>query len=425
MENARLLNEIRERQGELDVTFQSMGDGVALFDETHRLAAWNQNFQNMLEVPGEVVAAHPSFADYLQYLADRGEYGPSPGATVERLRAQVGQSDSFERTRPNGQTIQIRTNPTPTGGFVIIYTDITERKRAEEALRTARDAAESTLDDLRRAQDRLVQSEKMASLGQLTAGVAHEIKNPLNFVNNFSDLSIDLLDELNEAVAPDKVDVSADLRTEIDELTDMLKGNLAKIAEHGRRADSIVKNMLLHARSGSGEQRPADVNALAEEALNLAYHGARAETPSFNITMEKEFDPDVGEVELLPQEFTRVLVNLINNGFYATRKRAETAGSGYKPTLRLTTRVLDGQVEIRVRDNGTGMPASVREKIFEPFFTTKPAGEGTGLGLSLSFDIVVKQHGGQISVDSEPGSFTEFRVIIPRQAPAAAQGSHA
>ena len=290
--------------------------------------------------------------------------------------------------------------------------------RGEEA-RRARAAAEATLADLRRAQDRLVQSEKMASLGQLTAGIAHEIKNPLNFINNFSDLSGDLLDELSAALAPEKLELAAELRAEIDELTAILKGNLRKITEHGRRADSIVKNMLLHSRADSGERRPVDLNATAEEALNLAYHGARAQMPGFNITLEKDFDPEAGMAELFPQEIIRVLLNLISNGFYAAHKRAEAqSGGGFEPTLRLSTRDLGGQVEIRVRDNGTGIAETIREKIFEPFFTTKPAGEGTGLGLSLSYDIVVKQHGGQMSVDSQENAFTEFVIILPRTPPA-------
>ncbi len=287
--------------------------------------------------------------------------------------------------------------------------------RGEEA-RRARIAAEAALSDLRRTQDRLVQTEKLASLGQLTAGIAHEIKNPLNFVNNFSDLSVDLLEELHEAVAPDKLDLLPELRAEIDEITTTLKGNLAKIAQHGRRADSIVKNMLLHSRSGPSEHGAIDLNATVEEALNLAYHGARAATQGFNITMEKALDPKVGTVDAFPQEFIRVMLNLINNGFYAAHKRAaQIADPSFEPMLTLTTRDLGDQVEIRVRDNGTGIPADAREKIFEPFFTTKPAGEGTGLGLSLSHDIVVKQHGGQLSVDSQVDAYTEFVVTLPRR----------
>jgi two-component system, NtrC family, sensor kinase len=290
-----------------------------------------------------------------------------------------------------------------------------ENARLFQEAGRARTAAEAALVDLRRAQDRLVQSEKMASLGQLTAGIAHEIKNPLNFVNNFSELSRDLLDELNAAVAPDRLAVAADLRTEIDDLTATLKGNLEKVVQHGRRADSIVKNMLLHSRSGPSEHRAVDLNATVEEALNLAYHGARAETPGFNITMKKDLDPTAGLVELYPQEFIRVMLNLINNGFYAARNRAnQGAEPDFEPTLWLATRNLGEQVEIRVCDNGTGISETVRGKIFEPFFTTKPAGEGTGLGLSLSYDIVVKQHGGRLTVDSRNDAFTEFQIILPR-----------
>ncbi|MCW5744831.1 MAG: GAF domain-containing protein [Alphaproteobacteria bacterium] len=413
MENARLLNEIRERQGELDVTFQSMGDGVALFDETHRLAAWNQHFQDMLDVPAEVVSARPSFSDYVQYLADRGEYGAEPADTVERLRANAGQSASLERTRPSGQTIQIRINPTPAGGFVVIYTDITERKRAEEALRAARDAAEDALRELKIAQSRLIQAEKMASLGQLTAGIAHEIKNPLNFVNNFASLSVELLDELRETAAPGFAHLDAVARADIDNLATTLTTNLQRIEEHGRRADGIVKSMLEHSRETTGEQHAVELNALVEEALNLAYHGARAQDQGFNITLEQDFTPDIAPITLAPQEMTRVLLNLISNGFYAARKRAQ-AEPGHDPVLRVSTRDLGDAVEIMVRDNGVGVPEKIKDKLFQPFFTTKPTGEGTGLGLSITWDIVTKQHGGTIEVASEPGSFTEFTVRLPR-----------
>jgi signal transduction histidine kinase len=266
---------------------------------------------------------------------------------------------------------------------------------------------------LRTTQDRLVQTQKLASLGQLTAGIAHEIKNPLNFVNNFSGVSVELIDELDEALASVKADDKT--RGAITELANTLRGNLDKIVQHGRRADSIVKNMLLHSREGSGEHRLVDVNALVEEALNLAYHGARAEKQSFNVTLERSLDPTAGQVDCFPQEITRVLLNLISNGFYAaTKRKAQADNGGYEPTLTGATKNLGDRVEIRIRDNGTGIPPEVREKLFNPFFTTKPAGEGTGLGLSLSHDIIVKQHGGSIEVDTQPGKFTEFRIILPR-----------
>jgi GAF domain-containing protein len=271
---------------------------------------------------------------------------------------------------------------------------------------------EASLRDLRTAQDRLIQTEKLASLGQLTAGIAHEIKNPLNFVNNFASLSGDLLSELSEALDRTTADGSAS--AEIDELMTMLRGNLTKVEQHGRRADSIVKNMLLHSRQGSGEHRPTNINAVVEESLNLAYHGARAETQGFNITLERDFDPAAGEVDLYPQEITRVFLNLISNGFYATTKRRTQTNGAYEPVLAASTKDLGDRVEIRIRDNGTGIPPEVKEKMFNPFFTTKPAGEGTGLGLSLSHDIVVKQHAGTIEVSTEPGEFTEFRIVLPR-----------
>ncbi|WP_292168844.1 GAF domain-containing protein [Mesorhizobium sp.] len=272
-----------------------------------------------------------------------------------------------------------------------------------------------SLEDLRTAQDRLVQTEKLASLGQLTAGIAHEIKNPLNFVNNFSALSSELIDDLSSVLAGAPLEAS--VREEVAELTAMLKSNLDKVGQHGKRADSIVRNMLLHSRAGSGEHRPIDINAVVEESLNLAYHGARAEKPGFNVTLRRNFDPQAGDVDLYPQEITRVLLNLISNGFYATAKRSAAAKrTGYEPTLCAATRSLGDRVEIRIRDNGTGIPPEVKEKMFNPFFTTKPAGEGTGLGLSLSHDIVVKQHAGTIDVDSQPGEFTEFRIVLPRAA---------
>ena len=272
-----------------------------------------------------------------------------------------------------------------------------------------------SLEELRTAQDRLVQTEKLASLGQLTAGIAHEIKNPLNFVNNFSAVSVELIDELREALVGAHLD--SKLRAEIGEIADTLQGNLDKVVQHGKRADAIVKNMLLHSRQGSGEHRPVDINALVDESLNLAYHGARAEKQGFNITLERSFDPAAGEVDLFPQEITRVLLNLISNGFYAaTKRKAEANGGDYEPTLAAATKNLGDSVEIRIRDNGTGIPPEVKEKLFNPFFTTKPAGEGTGLGLSISHDIIVKQHGGSIEVDTQPGEFTEFRIVLPRRA---------
>jgi signal transduction histidine kinase len=272
-----------------------------------------------------------------------------------------------------------------------------------------------SLEDLRTTQDRLVQTQKLALLGQLTAGIAHEIKNPLNFVNNFSGISAELIDELQDTLKGMPLDDKA--RADINELTGTLKSNFDKVVHHGRRADAIVKNMLQHSREGSGEHRVVDVNALVEESLNLAWHGARAEKQGFDVTLERSFDPSAGEADIFPQDITRALLNLINNGFYAaTKRQADANGGDYAPTLAASTKSLGDRVEIKIRDNGTGIPPEVKDKMFTPFFTTKPTGEGTGLGLSISHDIIVKQHGGAIEVDTHPGEFTEIRVILPRAA---------
>jgi signal transduction histidine kinase len=290
-----------------------------------------------------------------------------------------------------------------------------ENTRLLTELRQRTNDLSKSLNDLRTAQDRLVQTQKLASLGQLTAGIAHEIKNPLNFVNNFSALSAELVDEMTDVFQDPALDEDS-RRKELDEIRELLKGNLDKVVQHGKRADSIVKNMLLHSREGSGELRAADINSLVEESLNLAYHGARAEKSGFNITLQRKFDASAGEVELFPQEITRALLNLISNGFYAaTKRKAENRDAEFEPILSATTRNLGASIEMRIRDNGTGIPAELKDKIFNPFFTTKPAGEGTGLGLSMTHDIIVKQHGGSIDVVTEPGEFTEFIVTLRRK----------
>ena len=290
-----------------------------------------------------------------------------------------------------------------------------DRQRAELETRAARDTAEAALHDLKAAQANLIQAEKMASLGQLTAGIAHEIKNPLNFVNNFASLSIGLVDELNEATAPALASLDEQRRREVDEAADMLVGNLRRIVEHGKRADNIVKSMLAHSRSGGGDRESVDLNALVDESLNLAYHGARAQDQNFNISIERAYCANIAPIALVPQDMTRVFLNLFGNAFYAANKRRRETNDGeFKPTLTVTTRDVGETVEVRVRDNGSGIPTEIRDKLFQPFFSTKPTGEGTGLGLSISYEIVTKQHRGTIEVSSTVGEFTEFTVCLPR-----------
>ena len=276
-------------------------------------------------------------------------------------------------------------------------------QQQKEEINHQRTKAETALTDLRSTQAQLIQKEKLASLGELTAGIAHEIQNPLNFVNNFSEVSAELVSELREEEA--RIGRDTEL---IDELLNDLASNLQKIHHHGERASSIVKGMLEHARTESGEKRPTDLNALADEYLKIAYHGLRAKDKSFNCDLVTHFDPSLEPVEVAPQEIGRVLLNLFTNAFYAIHQRQFLADADYTPTIRVSTKQLTDGLEIYVQDNGTGIPDSVKAKIFQPFFTTKPTGEGTGLGLSLSYDIITKGHGGTLTVESTVGEGTEF-----------------
>jgi signal transduction histidine kinase len=273
-------------------------------------------------------------------------------------------------------------------------------------LESAKQQIEKTLQELRQAQQQLVQSEKMASLGELTAGIAHEIQNPLNFVNNFSEVSHELLDELKEEISKGNTE-------EVVSLAEHVIQNLDKILHHGRRADAIVKGMLQHSRGSSGQKEPTDINQLADEYLRLAYHGFRAKDKSFNAAYETNFDSALEKLSIVPQDVGRVLLNLISNAFYAVSQKKGDDRSDYKPSVTVATTRMNGVAEIRIKDNGSGMSESVKEKIFQPFFTTKPTGQGTGLGLSLAYDIITKGHGGTIEVSSEEGEGTEFTICLP------------
>lgn len=284
-------------------------------------------------------------------------------------------------------------------------------KRVDERTKELNDS----LDNLKHTQAKLIQSEKLASLGELTAGIAHEIQNPLNFVNNFSEVSVELCQELNEEV--EKLPVSPDQKSILHEITNDLSENQNKINFHGKRADSIVKAMLQHSRKSSGKKELTDVNKLADEFLRLSYHGQRAKDKSFNVKMNLDLDPTMEKIPAFTQDLGRVVLNLVTNAFYTVKERADRKEHGYEPEVSIKTLNLPGQIEIHVTDNGSGIPESVRAKIFQPFFTTKPTGKGTGLGLSLSYDIITTGHQGQILVESEPGKGTTFKIILPKNTP--------
>jgi signal transduction histidine kinase/HAMP domain-containing protein len=418
----RFAAEAETQRKTIAAAIATISEGFVLYDLNDRIVLFNEQFRALYPGLSDVIKPGLGFDELLELVIARKLVdlrSKTPEQWIAERKAQHQGPGEFVEYQYLGRFVRISERRIHGGGSVAVYTDITELRRQNIELEQARDSAENALRELQTAQDRLIQTEKLASLAQLTAGIAHEIKNPLNFVNNFSSLSTELVDELNdliESVAIDTAAIDAKVRAEIDELTQMLKRNLEKVMQHGRRADSIVKNMLLHSREGASEHRPTEINAIVEESLNLAYHGARAEKSGFNITLQHDLDPSAGIIDLYPQEMTRVFLNLISNGFYAANKRREVGEAGFEPALTATTKNLGNKVEIRIRDNGTGIPMEVKDKMFNPFFTTKPAGEGTGLGLSMSHDIVVKQHGGRIEVETEPGQFTEFIVTLPRAA---------
>jgi signal transduction histidine kinase len=333
---------------------------------------------------------------------------------------------------PNPPQEDIATLVRFAGVFDLAYRRFEDLKSAEAnalkaqqdliEIQEARKNAEKALAELKATQSQLIHAEKMASLGELTAGIAHEIQNPLNFVNNFSEVSIELIDELKQELSvishpssvigqqpvPGRNDEGA-----ANEIIEDIRLNLEKILHHGRRADGIVKGMLQHSRTSNGQKTLTDINALADEYLRLSYHGLRAKDKSFNADFKLEADENLPKVNIIPQDIGRVLLNLINNAFYAVSEKSKLNRDGYRPEVIVSTKRLNDNIEIRVNDNGNGIPDTVKDKIFQPFFTTKPTGEGTGLGLSMSYDIITKGHGGKIDVESEPEKGTEFIIIIP------------
>ncbi len=408
----------RKRESQLRTVLDNIPAGIYLANRELELEVFNDQFSQLYGFPEGLVQEGTALPDLIRWLAGQGNYGDVDVDALVEERSQSlksGEVATREQCPPSGLVVQLTYGPAQGEGVCGVLTDITERKEAEEELRQAKDSAENALDDLKAAQVQLVQSEKMASLGQLTAGIAHEIKNPLNFVNNFAETSVELLEDLKDVVGPALKNLDDDDRDEAEDLLETLVKDLGTIGHHGRRADSIVKNMLLHSRGQGSERLPTDLNALVEEGMNLAYHGERARDRGFQVELEPDFDASVGKMTVVPQDIMRVLVNLVGNAFYATKKRREQSGNGYKPVVRISTQAVADGVELRVRDNGTGMPEEVRKKLFTPFFTTKPTGEGTGLGLSISYDIVVQNHGGSMDVDSREGEFTEFVIRLPRE----------
>lgn len=318
-------------------------------------------------------------------------------------------------------------------GYQGIIQDVTERQRAERGLADYRHTLEQqvearaqelqaknaqledTLRQLHTMQDQVIAQAKLASLGALTAGIAHEIRNPLNFVTNFAELSNELLHELHDDLADQQALFDPETFEDIADLLASLQQNVQKITEHGKRADRIVNGMLQHSRGQPGVRQPTDINLLLGEDIDLAYHGMRAQDASFNVSIDTVLDPLVGSANVVSQDISRVFLNILNNALYAVHAKHKELGEGFRPTLSVRSTNLGDRLEVRIRDNGNGIPPEIRDKLFQPFFTTKPAGAGTGLGLSISRDIVVQEHQGTIEVDSEVGQYTEFIITFPRQ----------
>ena len=340
----------------------------------------------------------------LQSLVDKiNELKDLPGEEKESLLKAIRDADKnagmiqfkLERVEKDRNTLR-----------VMLEESIEDLQKKSLAIEEANKELTKTLDELKSTQAQLIQSEKMASLGELTAGIAHEIQNPLNFVNNFSEVSNELIDEMTEQLEKGNAEEAKAIAHEV-------KMSLDKINLHGKRADGIVKSMLQHSRTSSGKKEPTDINVLADEYLRLAYHGMRAKDKSFNAAIKTDYDESIGLIKILSQDIGRVILNLITNAFYAVMEKKKLHPEGYEPTVTVSTKKTDNKIVVTVKDNGTGIPQKVLDKIFQPFFTTKPTGQGTGLGLSLSYDIVTKGHGGELKVETKEKEYTEFSIILP------------
>jgi len=338
-------------------------------------------------------------------------YGPQKFKELQLLMLQEQQrqqeiQQEQERYKNNTKMIGLWS---AIGVFFIIafllYRNNRHKQKANAQLQSQKEKIQNTLSELKATQSQLIQSEKMASLGELTAGIAHEIQNPLNFVNNFSEINKELVTEIKAAIAKENM-------SEVKTIAEDIEANEEKINHHGKRADAIVKGMLQHSRSNSGQKEPTDINGLVDEYLRLAYHGLRAKDKSFNADFKTDFDNNIGKVNIIPQDIGRVVLNLINNAFYAVDEKKKQNQNGYEPTVSVNTKKNNGKIEISVKDNGNGIPQKVLDKIFQPFFTTKPTGQGTGLGLSLSYDII-KAHGGDLKVETKEGEFAQFSIHLP------------
>lgn len=294
-----------------------------------------------------------------------------------------------------------------------IQVAISNARQAEERSELIRELG-SALEQLKKTQEELIIQEKLASLGALTAGIAHEIKNPLNFVNNFSDISLELVDEISDEIEKQSEHINSEAYREIEDITLTLKQNLKKINEHGIRADRIVNSMLQHTRGKSGVRQETDINTLLDDDIGLAYHGMRATDENFNVSIDRRYDDSIGEINVVAQDISRVFLNVLTNGFYEVHRKSKELGDNFKPKVNVSTKNLGDEIEIRIRDNGKGITKDIKDKVFNPFFTTKPAAQGTGLGLSISYDIVVQEHKGEISFDTEEGKFTEFIIRLPK-----------